>query len=121
MTRPGWTFWRRREDGRYRLLPWPVALLIVVAIHVVSLWLLPRLVLNNAPEVYYRGDSPAVQLRDSLRRDFPSDEALTVIFQGPDLYSRNVLSRLDELGSILSRDPLVERVISASSRPTAAQ
>ena len=115
MTRPGWTFWRRREDGRYRLLPWPVALLIVVAIHVASLWLLPRLVLNNAPEVYYQGESPAVQLRDSLRRDFPSDEALTVIFQGPDLYSRNVLSRLDELGSILSRNPLVERVISVTT------
>ncbi len=115
MSRSGWAIWRRRADQRRRLLPWPIALALVIAIHVLSLWALPRLVLNNAPEVYYTGDSPAVQLRDKLRRDFPSDEALTVIFQGPDLYSRNVMQRLDDLANRLGRDPLVDRVISVTT------
>ncbi len=119
MTWPAWVRRRIRHDPvparaprRLPLLPWPVALLVVVLLHAASLWVLPTLVLNNSPEVYYQGDSPAVKLRDALRRDFPSDEALTVIFQGPDLYSRNVLTRLDQLGRALERDPLVDRVTS---------
>ncbi len=115
MTPSGWAFWRRRDARRHRLLPWPLALLLVLALHGVSLWWLPSLVLNNAPEVYYSGDSPAVQLRDQLRREFPSDEALTVVFQGPDLYSRNVMTRLDQLSTALGRHPLVDRVISVTT------
>lgn len=92
-----------------------MALVIVLAIHGLSLWALPTLSLNNAPEVYYPEGSPAVVLRDELRSQFPSDEALTLVFQGPDLYSRNVMTRIDRLSADLARLPLVDRVFSVTT------
>ncbi len=94
------------------MLAWPLALLIIVAIHVVSVHFILKLHVNNAPEVYYSSDSPAVLLRNELRRDFPNDEALTVVFQGKDLYSSDFLARLDRLTRRLQNDPLVDRVTS---------
>ncbi|MCU0922675.1 MAG: MMPL family transporter, partial [Burkholderiaceae bacterium] len=105
----------RRHGMRHRLLAWPVALAIVVAVNVASVFLVLRLQINNAPEVYYASDAPAVLLRGELRREFPSDEVLTVVFQGQDLYGRDFLTRLDRLGTILQRHPLVDRVTSVTS------
>lgn len=105
----------RRARGAAWVMPWPLALVIVALLHAGSLWLLGGLRLNNAPEVYYRADSPAVQLRDALRRDFPNDEVLTVVFQGPDLYGRDTLQRIDTLARALERDPLVDRVTTVMS------
>lgn len=107
--------WFGRRGRRHLILPWPVALLIVLGLHAGSIWVLPSLHLNNSPEVYYRGDSPAVQLRDQLRKEFPSDELLTVVFQGPDLYSRDVLMRLESLSRSLEEHPLVDRVTSVTT------
>jgi predicted RND superfamily exporter protein len=95
---------------RPRFLPWPIALLIVIAVHAVSIWLIGDLRLNNALEIYYPPGSPAVKLRDTLRSEFPSDEALTVIFQGDQLYTRDFLERLDELAMKVGENPLVDRV-----------
>ena len=111
----GLTSWHSRLYGRRRgmqrrLLAWPLALLLVLAINGVSAYLALGLQINNAPEVYYRSDSPAVQVRDALRRDFPNDEVLTVVFQGHDLYGRDFLNGLGKLAETLERNPLVERV-----------
>ena len=103
---------RRR---RWPVLPWPVALAIVVLLHGVSAWFALRLYLNNAPDLYYPAGSPAVELRDELRRQFPSDELLTVVFQGPDLYGRDFLTRLDKLAHELQRHPLVDRVTTVTT------
>jgi hypothetical protein len=97
------------------LLPWPVALILVILINALSLTQLPNLRLNNAPEVYYEPGSPAVVLRDKLRRDFPSDELLTVVFQGDDLYGRDFLTRLDGLTRKLQAHPMVDRVTSVTT------
>jgi hypothetical protein len=96
-------------------MPWPVALAIVITLQAVSIWLLPSLRLNNSPEVYYPPGSPAVVLRDALRRDFPSDELLTVVFQGDDLFSLQFLRRLDALSTRLAENPLVDRVTSMTT------
>lgn len=96
-------------------LPWPLALAVVVTIHVVSAWFVLRLQLNNAPDLYYPAGSPAVVLRDELRREFPSDEMLTVVFQGTDLYGRDFLTRLDRLAQRLGRHPLVDRVTTVTT------
>jgi uncharacterized protein len=105
----------RRAGMRHRMLAWPLALALVLAIHGLSIWLLPRLQFNNAPEVYYLDDSPAVVLRDALRRDFPNDEALTVVLSGRDLYTRDFLVRLDQLVATLQRHPLVDRVTAVTT------
>jgi hypothetical protein len=97
------------------VLPWALALAIVVLLHGVSAWYVLRLYLNNAPDLYYPAGSPAVELRDELRRQFPSDELLTVVFQGPDLYGRGFLTRLDGLARELQRHPLVDRVTTVTT------
>jgi predicted RND superfamily exporter protein len=110
----GWVYGRRGGMHR-RTLAWPVALLLVVAVHAASVFFILRMQVNNAPEVYYNDDSPAVLLRNALRRDFPNDEALTVVFQGTDLYGREFLTRLQTLSDTLQRNPLVDRVTSVLS------
>lgn len=107
-------YWRK-PGTRHRILAWPLALAIVIGVHLVSGYFLLKLHFNNASEVYYGSDSPAVLLRNELRRDFPSDEALTVLFHGKDLYAQDFLKRLDTLAQILEKHPLVDRVLTVSS------
>jgi predicted RND superfamily exporter protein len=105
----------RRPGLRFPLLGWPLALLLVVLVHAVAGGFVLRLWVNNSPEVYYPDDSPAVQVRNMLRAEFPSDEVLTVVFRGPDLYTRDFLQRLSRMESELQDHPLVDRVTSIVS------
>ena len=105
----------RIPGTRHRMLAWPLALAIVIGLHVVSGFFLLKLQFNNAPEVYYGDTSPAVMLRNELRRDFPSDEVLTVLFRGDHLYEPDFLKRLDTLVRELEKNPLVDRVLTVSS------
>jgi len=96
---------------RHRMLSWPVALLLVVVLHAGSAYWLARIQLNNAPEVYFSPGSPAAALREELRQDFPSDETLTVLFQGGEqLFERAFLDRLHEVAQRVESHPLVDRV-----------
>ena len=105
-----------RTDGmRYAMLSWPLALLIVLALHAGSVALISDLRFNNAPEVYYTPGSPAVELRDELRRAFPYDEVLTVLFEGEHLYEPDFLRRLQGAVEHLQRHPLVDRVSTITS------
>lgn len=105
-----------RASGRpHRLLAWPAAALIVIALHALGAWGALRLQFNNAMEVYFPADSPALQLRAQLRRDFPSDEILTVLLRGNDLYGSQTMQRLDRLAEELKRHPLVDRVTTITS------
>ncbi len=101
---------RRRPAHSAPILPWPAALVLVIVVHLVALWWVPRLHLNNAPDLYYPEGSEAVQIRDALRRSFPSDELLTVVFQGPDLYGPRFIQRLGQLEEVLEGHRLVDRV-----------
>ncbi|MBA3598072.1 MAG: MMPL family transporter [Methylibium sp.] len=92
-----------------------MALLIMGALQAVGGFFALGLHLNNAPEVYYPSDAPAVLLRDELRREFPSDEVLTVLFQGDKLYSAGFLKRLDALAGALEGHPLVDRVTTVTT------
>ncbi len=100
----------RTSGMRHAMLSWPLALLIVVALHAGSAWFLADLTFNNSPELYYPKGSPAVVLRDQLRKDFPGDEQLTVLFRGDDLYGAEFLHKFARLAETLERDPLVDRV-----------
>lgn len=113
MQRPSWL--APKPGRRHWIMPWPLALAIVVVLQLASVWALQSLRLNNAPEVYYPKGSPAVVLRDELRREFPSDEMLTVVFQGEDLYGLDFLRRLDALANTLADHPLVDRVTSITT------
>ncbi|MBK7517911.1 MAG: MMPL family transporter [Betaproteobacteria bacterium] len=103
-------FWGRTGGMRHAMLSWQLALAVVAVLNAGGAWYAGALTFNNAPEVYYPEGSPAVALRDKLRQDFPSDELLTVLFRGPDLYSTEVLRKLARLVEAIERDPLVDRV-----------
>ena len=97
------------------MLPWPVVVVILVVLHVLSVILIERLTFNNAPEVYHPAGSPAVVLREQLRRDFPGDEVLTVMFQGDDLFEPDFLRRLDQVVRSLQKEALVDKVITVTT------
>lgn len=100
-----------REPGlRHATLSWPMALLLVLALQVGAGALIFDLRFNNAPEAYFPRDSPAVQLRDALRADFPNDEMITVLLHGEDLFTLDFLRRLDEATQQLAAHPMVDRV-----------
>lgn len=105
----------RRRLRRPGPLPWPVALAVIVLLHLLAAVFGSRLHLNNAPEAYYPKDSPAIVLRDSLRREFPGDEVLSVVFRGADLFEPAFLRQLDQFGQEVAREPLVDRVISITT------
>lgn len=100
---------------QHRVLSWPLALLIVALIHLVGGWFVVDLRFNNSPEVYYAAGSPAVQVHDELRRSFPNDELLTVVFQGSDLYTIDFLKRLDRFVTDLEGHALIDRVAAVTS------
>lgn len=100
---------------RWRGLPWWAAVAILLALQGVAGVFLPRLQINNAPEQYYPAGSPGIELRDALRRDFPSDEVLTLLFHGGDLFEPATLARVERLRESLSRQPLVDRVFAITA------
>lgn len=109
-----WLF-GRTGGARVPLLSWPLALLIVIAVHAISFVELDQLTFNNSAEAYYPKDAPAVLLRDQLRADFPSDEVLTVLFRGDQLFGKDFLGRLGQATAILKSNPLIDRVISVTT------
>ena len=79
-----------------RVLAWKTCLALVVLIHVLSLSILWRLEVNNAPELYFPASAPATQLENALRAEFPNDELLIALFSGGDLYAVPVLRASSE-------------------------
>ena len=109
-----WLF-GRPPGARVPQLSWPLALIIVIAAHAVSFFELDRLTFNNSAEAYYPTDAPAVLLRNQLRQDFPTDEVLTVLFKGDQLFGRDFLGRLDKATAVLKANALVDRVITVAT------
>jgi predicted RND superfamily exporter protein len=98
------------------MLPWPVAVALIALINLVGGGLLLSHVdFNNAPELYFPKDAPSVQINDRVRAEFPNDEFLIGVFEGPDLYSDRVLKGLDQISRQVARDKLVDRVFSVTN------
>ena len=91
-----------------------MAVIVVMNIAAIALSL-TRVDFNNAPELYYQADAPAVQLRDRLRKNFPTDEFLIGIFIGPELYSDKTLLALDQVVRRMEKHALVDRVFSVTN------
>jgi len=109
-----WLF-GRPAGARVPQISWPLALVIVIAAHALSFIELDRLTFNNSAEAYYPTDAPAVLLRNQLRQDFPTDEVLTVLFKGDQLFGKDFLGRLDKATSVLKANALVDRVITVAT------
>lgn len=77
--------------------------------------LLLSLQLDNAPESYFPVDADAVMFDRSVREHFPQDQVLVALFSGPEVYSRQFLTALDDLALELERADMIERVVTATN------
>ena len=101
-------------NGSRMLPPW-LALAILLGIQLVSIPFLLKLHFNNAPDIYSPSDSPTIQLRESLFKEFPSDEAVIALFEGDGLYTPAFLAALDRAAKTLAALPAVDRVLTLTT------
>lgn len=96
-------------------LPAIPALILFILLFLLPGFFLPSIVVNNAPEIYFPADNPAVRYERELREHFPSDQFIYVLLHGKGLYEYDALRRMDKAVDRLERDPLIERVLSVVS------
>jgi predicted RND superfamily exporter protein len=96
------------------LPPW-LALSILLGLQLASLPFLLNIHFNNSGDIYSPADAPIIQLRESLFREFPSDEALIALFEGDGLFSPAFLGALDRVAKKLESHPSVDRVLTLTT------
>lgn len=111
---------RTAEDygvwNRLRGLPWRfyLSLGLLALLLVVPPALLLKLDINNAPRVYFPEDEPAVLIDDELRRAFPSDQVIVLLFEGVALFSDGFLTAFHGLADTIAGHELVDDVLSVT-------
>lgn len=97
--------------------PW--ALYLSVAFLLVFLllppWLLQRLAINNAPNVYFAPGEDAVLVDARVRETFPNDQVAVLMFEGVALFSDGFLEAFDRLAQTLRADPRIRDVFSVTT------
>jgi hypothetical protein len=101
-------------NGSRMLPPW-LALAILLGIQLVSIPFLLKLHFNNAPDIYTPLDSPVIQLRESLFKEFPNDETIVAMFEGDTLYTPAFLAALNRTAQKMEQHPSVDRVLTLTT------
>lgn len=101
-------------NGDRMLPPW-LALGILLVILLGSLPFVFKLHFNNAGDIYSPPDAPIIQLRESLFKEFPNDEALIALFEGNQLYTPQFLAALNRVAHKMERHPDVDRVLTLTT------
>jgi predicted RND superfamily exporter protein len=99
----------------HRLLPPWLALAILLGLQLGALPFLFKIHFNNAGEIYSPPDSPIIQLRESLFREFPTDDALITLFEGDDLFEPEFLAALHRVAQTMEAHPSVDRVLTLTT------
>jgi predicted RND superfamily exporter protein len=87
---------------------------ILLFLCIVPAAFLLHLKVNNAPKVYFPDDAPAVIVDEALRKTFPSDQIIVLLFEGQDLFSERFLTRFANLGDRIAASDLVDKVLSVT-------
>jgi hypothetical protein len=103
------------SGNRIPMLPPWLALTLLLGIQLVSLPFVLQLHFNNAPDIYSPSDSSTIQLRESLFKEFPNDEAVIVLFEDDSLYTPTFLAALDRVAKRMARHPSVDRVLTLTT------
>ncbi len=98
-----------------RMLPSWLALAILLGLQLASLPFLLNIHFNNAGDIYSPADAPIIQLRESLFREFPSDEALIALFEGDKLFGPDFLGALDRVAKKMEAHASVDRVLTLTT------
>lgn len=94
---------------------WIISLICIFVLLSTSGFSLTHVKINNAPEVYFPTNSPAIIFENQLREQFPSDQTLITLLQGPKLYDTEILARIKRVEQKMAAHPLVERALSVLS------
>jgi uncharacterized protein len=111
-----------REDytlkSTLRRLPWKYyfSILFLLVFTVLPNGLLLNLNINNSPKVYLPADAPAVLIDDELRKTFPSDQVILLLFEGVALYSDGFAQAFRELALRLEAHPLIDDVVNMTTQ-----
>jgi len=99
-------------------LPWKFyfSILFLVVFTILPVGLLLNLNINNAPKVYLPADAPAVLIDDELRKTFPSDQVILLLFEGVALYSDGFAEAFKELADRLESNPLIDDVVNMTTQ-----
>ncbi|HYW75864.1 MAG TPA: MMPL family transporter [Gammaproteobacteria bacterium] len=92
-----------------------LAVAALLALLGLSVFMLLRLRINNAPDVYFPPNDPAVVLNRALHKEFPEDQFLVVLFEGSDIYTPHFLRALNGVARSLQANPLVNRVFTPTT------
>ena len=101
-------------NGSRMLPPW-LALSILLGLLLASLPFLFKIHFNNAGDIYSPADAPIIQLRESLFREFPNDEALIALFEGDALFNPSFLAALNRVAEKMEAQPSVDRVLTLTT------
>ncbi|MDO9221179.1 MAG: MMPL family transporter [Thiobacillus sp.] len=101
-------------NGSRMLPPW-LALAILLGIQLVSIPFVLNLHFNNAGDIYSPPDAPIIQLRESLFKEFPNDEALIALFEGDQVYTPQFLAALHRIALRMEKHPAVDRVLTLTT------
>ncbi len=99
-------------------LPWKLyfSTLFLLVFIVLPNAMLLNLNINNAPRVYLPADAPAVVVDDKLRKIFPSDQAILLLFEGVALYSDGFARAFKDLADRLQANPKIDDVINMTTQ-----
>ncbi|HPQ24628.1 MAG TPA: MMPL family transporter [Gammaproteobacteria bacterium] len=104
--------------GRIGALPWRhyLSLLFLLLFTVLPSSLLLKLNINNAPDVYFPDDEPAVVLDRELRTRFPNDQVFVLLFEGVALFSDGFLGAYDDLRRSLEKLDAIDEVVAVTTQ-----
>ena len=99
-------------------LPWKFyfSVLFLFLFTILPNGLLLNLNINNAPRVYLPADAPSVIIDDELRRYFPGDQAVLLLFEGVALYSDGFITAFNNLATALAANPLIDDVMNMTTQ-----
>ncbi|WP_428624917.1 MMPL family transporter [Sedimenticola sp.] len=99
-------------------LPWKFyfSVLFLFLFTVLPNGLLLNLNINNTPRVYLPSDAPSVVIDDELRRYFPGDQAVLLLFEGVALYSDGFSTAFNNLAKTLAVNPLIDDVVNMTTQ-----
>lgn len=100
--------------GRRMLPPW-LALAILLGLQLAALPFVFKIHFNNAGDIYSPADAPIIQLRESMFREFPTDDALIALFEGDDLFTPGFLAALHRVATKMEAHPSVSRVLTLTT------
>ena len=96
------------------LSPW-LALFILLGLQLAALPFVFKIHFNNSGDIYSPPDAPIIQLRESLFREFPTDDALIALFEGDHLFSPDFLAALHRVVQKMEQHPSVDRVLTLTT------